>query len=77
MHLDGTKKSVWEKGAKNKGEVGSGCLSTTGLVASYNDLFVSGSDIRCTDPVCFLYGTWHLFMLTVLVLKDMKFFEMW
>jgi len=40
-----------EEDAENKGEVGSGCPRTTGLVASYNYLFVKGSDIRCMDPV--------------------------
>jgi len=40
-----------EEDAENKGEFGSGCLSYTALVASYNDLFVKGSDIRCMDPV--------------------------
>jgi hypothetical protein len=39
-----------EEDAENKEEVGTGCLSTTGLVASYNDLFVKGSDtFACTQ----------------------------
>jgi hypothetical protein len=42
-----------EEGAANKGEVGTGCLSSTGLVASENDLFVKGIDIRCMTPFMF------------------------